>query len=298
MNQDFEHQTELNGQVNKLQSELDALRGVYAEANETILSLRQSQVRHLTILYNSGMLQFIQGTLKHDAAENLNRIEAELNQNRQLSAKIDDLEKVAETRATQYKTAQGQLRVENEKLFKQLEDASNKMIAHEIRQKEQKETITRLFREIEELKNENDEILNSSRSSETSLARSQTEKLKEINALRESLALARADRDNRNEEVEALRSRCTELEHQLDEQMKNFEISGRGEELITRLQNELDQQEELDEKIMSHFDVNIPSSSNSSNQGRLQQLLDRVCDEGQTVLNLSEIKLTKVQYTI
>ena len=237
--------------------------------------------------------KLLKGTLKHDAAENLNRIEAELSQNRQMSAKIEDMEKATEARTLQHKTVLNNLRVENEKLFKQLEDSNNKIINHEIRQKDQKETITRLFREIEELKNENDDILNSSRSSETSLARSQSEKLKEINALRESLSIVTADRDNRNEEVEALRARCNELELQLDEHMKNFEISGRGEELISRLQAELDQQEVLDEKIMSHFEVNVPSSSNSGNPGKLQALLDRVCDEGQTVLNLSEIKLTK-----
>ena len=44
MNQDFEHKSEPSAQVSKLQSELDALRDVYAEANETIMSLRQSQV--------------------------------------------------------------------------------------------------------------------------------------------------------------------------------------------------------------------------------------------------------------
>ena len=62
--------------------------------------------------------------------------------------------------------------------------------------------------------------------------------------------------------------------------MKNFEISGRGEELINRLQAELDQQEELDEKIMSHFDMNMPSTM-KNNGKNLQALLDRVCHEAE-----------------
>ena len=91
-----------------------------------------------------------------------------------------------------------------------------------------------------------------------------------------------------------MRSRCHELEKQLDEQLRSVEISGRGEELISRLQAELDQQEELDEKIMSHFNMESShTSSQGKNSGKLQQLLDRVCDEGTAVLNLSELMLHK-----
>ena len=59
--------------------------------------------------------------------------------------------------------------------------------------------ISSFIQEIEEHKNELDELQNTSRSSESSLAKSHSEKMKEVNALRESLQLVKAERDNRME---------------------------------------------------------------------------------------------------
>ena len=276
MHQDFQDQGELTDTIDNLTNELDGLRSVYQESKETIASLKSGQAN-----------------LKKDSAENLQRLQREIEDNRDKSIRIDELEARLRTDDT-LKVVRDQLKADNEKLHKELEKASNKIIQHEIRQKDQQETITNLFREIEEHKAELDEIQNTSRCSDASSAKSQSELMKEINALKESLSFVTNDRDNKLDEMKALRSRCHELEKQLDEQLRNVEISGRGEELISRLQAELDQQEELDEKIMSHFNMESPStSSQGKNSGKLQQLLDRVCDEGTAVLNLSELMLHK-----
>ena len=279
MHHDFAAQSRKNDEIVKLESELDALRAVYAEANETIHSLRSSQKE-----------------LKKDQAENLHRLEAELNQGRSMTIELDQSRTTIDALRQQQsalKAARDQLKVKIEQLHAELESANTKIIDHEIRQKEQQDTITKLFKEIEEHKADLEDIQNSSRSSETSLARSHNEKLKEIGALRETISLVTAERDARIEEVGALRARCAELEKQLDENLKPNELSGRGEELIQRLQAELDQQEQLDEKIMSHFDIDLGTGQKYQNSGKLQQMLDRVYEEGVSVLNLSELMLAK-----
>ena len=278
MHQDFAISERKNEEIERLQSELDGLRAVYAEANETIHSLRMSQKE-----------------LKKDQAENLHRLEHELTLSRDMTIKLDQSEATTDALRHQQsalKTARDQLKVKIEQLNAELESANTKIIQHEMSQKEQRETISRLFKEIEEHKNELEDIQNSSRSSETSLARSHNEKLKEIGALRETVSLVTAERDARIEEVGALRARCTELEKQLDENLKPNELSGRGEELISRLQAELDRQEHIDEKIMSHFDIDL-GTGQKQNSGKLQQMLDRVYEEGASVLNLSELMMMK-----
>merc|ERR1719277_119165 len=277
MHQDFQDQQHQAAEAEKLQDELEALRGVYAEANETIRSLRIQQKE-----------------LKKDQAENLHRLEEELTAGRELTIKLDQTASTCDALRQQQsalKGARDQLKVKIEQVNAELENANTKLIQHEITRKEQQDTITKLFKEVEEYKNELDDIQNSSRSSETSLARSHNEKLKEIGALRETNAVVTAERDARIEEVGALRARCAELEKQLDENLKTNVLSDRGEELISRLQQELDQQEQLDEKIMSHFDIDL--GHRNGNSGKLQAMLDRVYDEGVNVLNLSELMLHK-----
>ena len=88
----------------------------------------------------------LKANLKKDAAENLHRIETELAQNRQLSVKIEELEGESENKSLTLKTQCDKLRINNEKLCTEVEASNCKIIQHEIRQKEQQETITKLFR--------------------------------------------------------------------------------------------------------------------------------------------------------
>ena len=78
------------------------------------------------------------------------------------------------------------------------------------------------------------------------------------------------------------------------ESSKNLEMSSMGEELMERLQRELDQNEQLDQKLLSHLneDRSAPRGDKQLG-GRLQQLLEKVHEEGLNVLQLSEYHLNK-----
>ena len=147
MHEDFQDQAALTDTIENLTNELDGLRTVYQESKETISSLKSGQAN-----------------LKKDSAENLQRLQREIEDNRDKSVRIDELEARLRTDDT-LKVVRDQLKADNEKLHKELEKASNKIIQHEIRQKDQQETITNLFKEIEEHKAELDELQNNSRCS-------------------------------------------------------------------------------------------------------------------------------------
>ena len=147
MHEDFQDQAALTDTIENLTNELDGLRTVYQESKETISSLKSGQAN-----------------LKKDSAENLQRLQREIEDNRDKSVRIDELEARIRTDDT-LKVVRDQLKADNEKLHKELEKASTKIIQHEIRQKDQQETITNLFKEIEEHKAELDELQNNSRCS-------------------------------------------------------------------------------------------------------------------------------------
>ena len=263
----------LTEQIHELKDQLENVRDLYKDAQEEITHLSQ---------------------FKRDRAQ----LEAQIEQNQILSERVEHLEQ--ESRDMDYEISQsrdliGQLKGEKVKSDHELATINQSMINSQVRQQEQQNTITELFQQIQTGKSELEHNQHHSRDNETKLVSAQAERLREVNTLRQEVQMMKSDVDSKNHEVAQYKRRIEDLELQLEETVKNHEISTMGEELMTRLQHELDQQEELDQKLLNHLKERGTGENSEPNKigGRLQELLDKVHEEGLNVLSLSELHLLK-----
>lgn len=263
----------LTDQIHDLKDELEHVRDLYKEAQEEITHLSQ---------------------FKRDRPQ----LEAQIQQNNVLDERVEHLEQ--ESRDMDFEIAQSrdlidQLKSEKLKTNNELSSLNEQLINSQVRQQEQQNTITELFQQIQTKKSEVEHTQYHSRDNESKLVSAQTERVKELNVLNQEVTKLKSEKDNREREIGQFKRRIDDLELQLEENAKNHEISSMGEELMTRLQRELDQQEELDHKLLSHLKERPSSASGEPNKmgGRLQELLDKVHEEGLNVLSLSELHLLK-----
>lgn len=269
MTQNMTNYQNLTEQCNQLKDDLENVRDLYRDA--------QDEITHLS--------QF-----KQDRAA----LEEQLDRNRGLTDRCDQLEQ--ESRDMEYEISQNRDLIEHLKSDKiksenDIVHLNDQLIKSQVRQQEQQNTITELFKTIQTGKTELEHTQHHSRDSESRLVTAQTERLKELSAVKAEAENLRDQKGEMNREISHLKRRIEDLEHQLEESVKNHEISSMGEELMLRFQRELDQQEELDEKLLTHLSHDHQDRGKLG--GRLQELLDKVHDEGLNVLTLSEHHLMK-----
>ena len=261
----------LTEQIRQLKDELEHVRDLYKDA--------QDEITHLT--------QF-----KRDRAQ----LEAQMEQNHVLNERVEHLEQ--ESRDMDYEISQSrdlieQLKAEKSRHDHEVSQLNEALIKSQMRQQEQQNTITELFQQIQTSKTELEHNQFHSRDNESKLVSAQTERLKELNGLKQEVAMLRSERESLMQDINQSKRRIDDLEYQLEASVKNHEMSTMGEELIQKLQRELDEQEELDEKLMGHLKEARSDQSPTKSGGRLQELLDKVHEEGLNVLSLSELHLLK-----
>ncbi|CAG5095657.1 Oidioi.mRNA.OKI2018_I69.XSR.g14280.t3.cds [Oikopleura dioica] len=240
--------------------------------------------------------------LFQDAQEEIKFLSAAKMENAKLLAKIDDLEALKDQvddleqdkRELDFKISQGsdvmnKLRTDKSHLENEVSNLNKKLIANEVRQQEQQQTINELLNQIQTNRADVEHNKSHAREQESMFIKQQNSKMEEINDLRQALTTAESVKEDLSGENFLLKQRVTELENQLGQMAHEAELSATGEDLMARLQHELDQQDALDMQLLGHLTGEKQNQESGPQlDGRIQSLLDRIHEEGVSILALSE----------
>lgn len=254
-----------------LKNQSDQLKELYEDAQAEIKFLSEAKMENARL------------QVKAEAAAVLEQqLEELLQDKRELDFKLNQTTDIV----NKVKTDKAQLDNEMCTLNKKLIDA-------EVRQQEQQSTISELLSQIQTDRADVEHTKVHTREKETLFIKQQTAKVTEINEMRDEIDHMSAEREDLVSENSSLKRRVNELVVQMENMSKEAELSATGEDLMSRLQAELDQQEAIDRQLIGHLTGN--DGDRPHLDGRIQALLDRVHDEGMSILALSEAQVVRAE---
>ena len=181
------------------------------------------------------------------------------------------------------------LKSDKSQLENEVSNLNKKLIENELRQQEQQQTINELLNQIQTNRADVEHSKSHARDQESMFVKQQSSKMEEINELREALSNAQGEKDDLVDENLLLKQRLAALDSQVDQLTHEAELSATGEDLMARLQHELDQQDALDMQILGHLTGGNENQERGPQlDGRIKSLLDRIHTEGVSILALSE----------